>query len=80
LRSKVDFDLIVRPQHAFCLLTAADQAIKYGYKSVTALEFGVANGAGLQNICEVAALVTRATGVEFQIAGFDTGQGHARAD
>lgn len=74
-RSKVDFDLVVRPQHAYCLLTAADQAKKYGYTKVTALEFGVANGAGLQNMCAIAEQVTKATGIEFEIVGFDTGKG-----
>jgi hypothetical protein len=39
------------------------------------VEFGVAAGAGLVNLCEVAAMVTRETGVEWQIVGFDTGVG-----
>lgn len=74
-RSKITFDLVVRQQYAFCLLNAADRAIKEGYKRVTAMEFGVANGAGLMNICSIAALVTKETGIEFDIYGFDTGEG-----
>jgi hypothetical protein len=42
---------------------------------VTALEFGVANGAGLLNICALARKVTETTGIGFQIAGFDSGTG-----
>ena len=49
-RLKVDYDLIVRPQHAHGLLSAADKARRLGIKKLMALEFGVANGTGLMNI------------------------------
>jgi hypothetical protein len=75
VRAKTFFDLRIRPQHAFALLTAADDALAFGYKSVTAIEFGVANGAGLLNICELAEGVTRETGIKFQIVGFDNAAG-----
>lgn len=74
-RRKVDFDLVVRPQYAFSILRAADLANEWGYKKLTILEFGVASGAGLLNICAIAEKVTRATGVEFRVVGFDTGTG-----
>ena len=74
-RTKVAFDLIVRQQHAFCLLEAADIAVKLGIPRLTAVEFGVANGTGLMNICSIAERVTRTTGVEFDVVGFDTGAG-----
>jgi hypothetical protein len=74
-RSKVDFDLVVRPQHAFGLLQAADWAKGQGISRLSAIEFGVANGAGLLNICEIARKVSEATGVGFDIYGFDTGTG-----
>jgi hypothetical protein len=74
-RSKVDFDLVVRAQHAFGLLQAADWAKEYGISRLSAIEFGVADGAGLLNICEIARKVTTATGVEFDIYGFDGGTG-----
>jgi len=74
-RSKIAFDLIVRQQHAFCLLNAADRALLEGSRRVTVIEFGVANGAGLLDICRIAKMVTRATGIEFDIYGFDSGQG-----
>jgi hypothetical protein len=74
-RSKVAFDLVMRQQHAFALLKAADIARSIGVQRIAAIEFGVANGAGLVNICDIARRVTRATGVQFDIAGFDTGKG-----
>jgi hypothetical protein len=75
VRSKIFFDLYVRQQHAFGLLTAADDAAANGHKAVTAIEFGVANGAGLLNICSIAEKITRATGISFNIVGFDNASG-----
>jgi hypothetical protein len=74
-RARVTFDLVVRQQFAFPILYAADQAAKAGMKRLTLVEFGVANGAGLMNICSIAARVTKATGIEFNVFGFDTGKG-----
>jgi hypothetical protein len=74
-RTKVSFDLVVRQHLAFGLLKAADWAKECGIDKVAAIEFGVANGAGLINMCDIAARVTKATGVSFEIAGFDTGMG-----
>jgi hypothetical protein len=75
LRSKAAFDLLVRRQHAYGLLKAADEARARGLRRVTAVELGVASGTGLLNICELGARVTAETGVEFRVAGFDTGAG-----
>ncbi len=75
LRSKILFDLYLRPQHAFGLLTAADDALTAGHKSVTVIEFGVANGAGLLNLCALAEKITKETGVAFHIVGFDNASG-----
>jgi hypothetical protein len=74
-RSKIAFDLILRQQHAFSLLKAADYAAALGLQRITVIEFGVANGAGLINICNICHRITATTGVEFNIVGFDTGQG-----
>ena len=74
-RAKVDFDLVVRQQYAFPILYAADAAKQYGYKAVTLVEFGVAGGAGLLNMCRIAERTRAATGIEFRVVGFDTGKG-----
>ncbi|WP_033958999.1 hypothetical protein [Psychroserpens jangbogonensis] len=74
-RKKVAYDLVIRPQHAFGLLNAADQAKLRGFNEITIIEFGVANGAGLMNLIAIANKVTKETGVKIHIYGFDTGEG-----
>ncbi len=74
-RSKVAFDLILRHHHAYGILSVADQAKEVGIDRVTLVEFGVATGAGILNMAKVAKQVTRVTGVQFDIYGFDTGRG-----
>lgn len=74
-RAKVSFDLIARQQHAFGLLTAAENAKQCGISAISAVEFGVANGAGLLNMCDIAKRVSKATGISISVAGFDTGTG-----
>ncbi len=74
-RSRVRFDLVDRPQHAFGLLAAADIARFSGVQEIIAIEFGVAEGAGLRNLAQIAVAVTNETGVRIQLVGFDTGSG-----
>jgi hypothetical protein len=74
-RKKIDYDLIVRQQHAYSILKCADSAGQLGIKTVSLIEFGVASGGGLLNISKIAEKVTQATGVDFKIYGFDTGRG-----
>jgi hypothetical protein len=75
VRAKAAFDLLVRRQHAYGLLKAADEARARGLRDVTVVELGVASGAGLLNICELGARIGAETGVGFRVAGFDTGEG-----
>lgn len=74
-RKKVAYDLVLRPQQAFGILEAADQAKHRGLKRISVIEFGVANGAGLMNMVEIAKKVTKTTGIQIDIYGFDTGEG-----
>ena len=74
-RAKVGFDLVVRPQYAFSILHAADLARACGQQRITVIEFGVASGDGLLNMCRIAASVMKATGVDIEVVGFDTGRG-----
>ena len=74
-RMKVAFDLVVRQQYAFSILHAAERAKEFGKKGVTIVEFGVASGAGLLNMCKIAENALKSTGVEFRVFGFDTGTG-----
>ena len=75
VRAKTAFDLLVRRQHAYGLLKAADEAKARGLREVTVVELGVAAGTGLLNICELGERIGAETGVDFRVAGFDTGEG-----
>lgn len=74
-RMKVAFDLVVRQQYAFPILHVAERAREFGKQGVTIIEFGVASGAGLLNMCKIAQHASKSTGIEFQVFGFDTGTG-----
>ena len=74
-RSRVAFDLVVRQQFAFPILHAADIAKKQGIRKITVIEFGVFQGAGLRNMCAIAAATTKATGVSIDVVGFDQAGG-----
>lgn len=74
-RQKVNFDLVVRQQYAFPILWAAESAKRLNIRKLSLIEFGVASGAGLHNMCRIAARVTKTTGVEFDVYGFDSGKG-----
>jgi hypothetical protein len=74
-RTKERYGLISRPNYLYGMLRAADCAKYFGKPSVTAIEFGVASGAGLLNMVDLAELITVETGIQFRIVGFDTGAG-----
>lgn len=74
-RQKVAFDLVRRRQTAYGLLQAADWAKELGLDAITAIEVGVASGAGLWNLITVGERVSRETGVRIEVVGFDTGTG-----
>ena len=74
-RDRELFGVIPRPHYAYGMLRAADMAKYCGKKNVIVIEFGVASGAGLLNMIELAPLIERETGVGLRIVGFDTGKG-----
>ena len=74
-RDREQFGLISRANYLYGMLRAADCAKYFGKTRVTAIEFGVASGAGLLNMADLAQLIQAETGIEFDIVGFDTGQG-----
>jgi hypothetical protein len=74
-RARVRYDLAPSAPYAFGLLTAADVAAFFGIGAITAIEFGVADGAGLVTLGALAAEVTAHTGVAVDVVGFDSGEG-----
>jgi hypothetical protein len=76
---RVGFDLILRQHNAFAILNAAQRARAQGVRKITIVEFGVAAGAGLLNMCNIAERTAKETGVEIFVVGFDTGSGMPQA-
>jgi hypothetical protein len=64
-----------RPHYAHCVYQAAVLGKKLGYKTISVLEFGVAGGNGLIELENHAFEVSKITGVDIQIYGFDMGSG-----
>ncbi|MEO0310380.1 MAG: hypothetical protein RIQ89_37 [Bacteroidota bacterium] len=74
-KQKILFDLILRHCHAFALNDAANKAKEMGLSAITVIEFGVAEGGGLLNICKICEKLSKIYNINFQIVGFDTGEG-----
>ena len=74
-KSLVESEVVQYPYYGYCMYNAARLAGRLGHKVVTAIEFGVAGGNGLIAAERHAREITRELGVEFQIYGFDSGEG-----
>jgi len=68
-------NLYHRGHYAYCMILAAETALRMSLTRVSVIEFGVWYGAGLRNICEIADFLRQTLGMEFRIFGFDTGVG-----
>ena len=73
--TKLQLRSISRSQYGFGLLQAGRLAAGLGVRRISAIEFGVAGGNGLLALEDHAGRVTRETGVEIDIFGFDSGAG-----
>ena len=69
--------IIIRPHYAYCMLNAAIMAIRLGHKKLSVIEFGVAGGNGLLAAEYLASKIEQHLdgAIEFEIYGFDTGEG-----
>ena len=74
-RFKIDTQAIERPHYAYCMLNAAQLGRRLGHDRISAIEFGVAGGNGLNFMCEFAKQVEAETGVGIDCYGFDSGIG-----
>jgi hypothetical protein len=68
-------NLFHRGHYAYCMMLAAETALRMSRKKVSVVEFGVWYGSGLKNLCEIADFLHQTLDVEFRIYGFDTGAG-----
>ncbi|WP_299204251.1 hypothetical protein [uncultured Tateyamaria sp.] len=72
---KMDMQIVERPHYSYCMLKAAELAVRLGHDRISAIEFGVAGGNGLVYMCAFAEEVKKMTGVTVDCYGFDTGEG-----
>jgi len=75
VRVQSDWDVSPRPQYLAGVLRAAEQGIREGHPEICVIEFGVAHGAGLLALQDIAAAVEQETNIRISVYGFDTGQG-----
>lgn len=75
LEERICANAFVRPNYAYGIWRAALEAKQLGYKSISAIEFGVAGGNGLLAMEDVADIIANDTGVRIDLFGFDSGEG-----
>lgn len=73
--TKINLRSVARAHYGFGLLHAARLASRLGVRRISALEFGVAGGNGLLALEQHGERVTRETGVDVAIYGFDSAAG-----
>jgi len=64
-----------RKHYALCLSMGVLSAIICGFEKITAVEFGVAGGAGLLDLCKAAAFFRSELGMDIAVYGFDNATG-----
>ncbi len=72
-----EYQIFERPHYAYCMYHAAVLAQRLGQKKISIIEFGVAGGNGLIAIERLAEKIEQYldNSIEFEIYGFDTGEG-----
>jgi hypothetical protein len=79
ITKKIDYDLVPRQPYAFGLhkafeLLAAERG-RIPQSRLVLIEFGVASGAGLLNICKISESLSKHYKIDYLVVGFDTGSG-----
>lgn len=69
------YGLWPRPHYGYGIFHAADLARRLGLPAISVAEFGVAGGRGLVAMENIAAEISRHTGVGISVFGFDLGSG-----
>ncbi len=75
---RLAIDAVSYPGYAYGMYSAALQAKALGINKISAIEFGVATGYGLIEMEKYAREINKELGVEFEIFGFDSGEGLPR--
>ena len=75
LLTKAMWNAIPYSQYAYGIHHAAGLAKRLGIEAISVVEFGVAGGNGLVAMENYADQVSKISGVEIQVFGFDTGEG-----
>ena len=75
LERLVRFGILPRPNYAYGVFSAAQQAKRLGIEAISVIEFGVAGGRGLVALEKMSAQIGAALGVEIAVFGFDGGEG-----
>lgn len=75
LSTRVRFGIFDRPNYAYGVYCAADEAKRLGLESISVIEFGVAGGRGLLALERIAALVASELKIQIHVVGFDAGTG-----
>jgi hypothetical protein len=78
-RRKIKYDLVPRQPYAFSLDLAFSEAKKLNISHLSFFEFGVASGAGVYNLYDIASKLSAIYSIDFNIYGFDTGDGMPNA-
>jgi len=69
--SVVRLNMSTRPAYAYCLYNAVKLAKKLNYKSISAIEFGVAGGNGLYFLDQFADQLSKEFNIDIEVYGFD---------
>ena len=72
--TRARWELSSRPEYLVGLVAAATQARRQGLSEFSAIEFGVAGGAGLLVLQEEGEAIERELGIRVRIYGFDMGE------
>lgn len=74
--TKIDYDFdLLRPEYCFGVKDAFETAKKESIKKILLFEFGVASGRGFFKICEIAKKLSKKYAIDYEVIGFDTGEG-----
>lgn len=76
---KIEYDLVPRQPYAFGVDLGFQKAKEIGAQKILLLEFGVAAGAGVNNLAFIARKLSHEYGIDFEVVGFDTGSGMPEA-